>query len=351
MAFARWRVGDSAGRARVERALREIDGYQERQEANCSLRLDFQRGAERVIVRQFTNGTLTLQDATGARQSGLFAELRARIDSTIGGPAQNGTTTPRGSDGTATPRAAGGAERTRRVHASEGNGLDPATVFTGAWIGTDEAGKGDYFGPLVSAAVFVDERTAALLKELGVRDSKTLSDAQVRRLAGVVRQTVGSAGSTVVRLQPERYNTLYEEFRREGKSLNALLAWAHARAIEDLLAGGVATTNVLVDRFTDVEYIRARLLRSTQARSINLVALPRAEANVAVAAASILARTAFLDWLERTSRELGLGVPKGASVAVITAAREIVQRYGTAKLRELAKLHFKTTESVLHSKA
>lgn len=331
VSFGKWRLTQPDQRTRVEAALRALAGRlpapTERAEANCSLRLDFARRGERVIVRQFTNGTLTLQDATGSASSALFDELRACIETVVGAAA-------------ATPPSA-------EAHSLVTSGPDPATVFSGAWIGTDEAGKGDYFGPLVSAAVFVDTRTAAVLRELGVRDSKTLSDPRIRVLARAVRQTVGPTGAAVIRVPPERYNRLYEEFRREGKSLNALLAWAHARAIEDLLAAGAPTDNVLVDRFTDVGYIRARLLRATRARSINLVALPRAEANVAVAAASILARAAFVEWLERTSGELGLSLPKGASPAVVTAAREVVARDGQARLGDVAKLHFKTTELVL----
>ena len=317
--FAKWRLSTPIERSAVERAVRNLNGHREQSEANCAYRLDFLRDGERAIVRQFTNGTLTLQNVSG---SALFEDLQQRIESAVGA-----------SSAPTSPRAVAGP--------------DPATVFTTSWIGTDEAGKGDYFGPLVSAAVFVDERTAALLKELGVRDSKTLSDARVRQLARVVWQTVGRTGAAVVQLQPERYNELYEQFRHEGKSLNTLLAWAHARAIEDLLRNGTPTTNVLVDRFTDVEYIRSRLLRQARERSVNLIALPRAEANVAVAAASILARTTFLEWLERTSRELGITLPKGASVAVIQAAHAIVGRDGPERLRQLAKLHFKTSQAVL----
>jgi ribonuclease HIII len=328
--FGKWRLDQPAARARVEAALRGLDGPlpTERSEANCSLRLDFARGGERAIVRQFTNGTLTLQNANpnGAAPSALFDQLRACIEAAAGPAAPAAGATP--------------------VRAAS-DGPDPATVFTTAWIGTDEAGKGDYFGPLVSAAVFVDTRTSAILQELGVRDSKTLTDGRVRQLARTIQQTVGQPGAAVVRIRPERYNRLYDELRREGKSLNTLLAWAHARAIEDLLAAGVETDNVLVDRFTDVAYIRARLLRQSRARTLNLVALPRAEANVAVAAASILARASFVDWIERTSRELGLTLPKGASEAVVRVARQIVAQHGQDRLAALAKLHFKTTEQVL----
>jgi ribonuclease HIII len=319
--FAKWTVREPAQRARVEQALRARGGFVEGQEANCSLRLEFTARGERVIVRQFTSGTLTLQLASGsAGNAPLFDELHELITTVVGSA------------------AAAPAERAPR------SGPDPATIFSGSWIGTDEAGKGDYFGPLVSAAVHVFDTTAEQLRLLGVRDSKLMSDQQVRALASQVRSATVHA---VVEIRPERYNKLYADFRSEGKSLNTLLAWAHARAIEDLLKLGSPVRNVLVDQFTDVSYIRARLLREARTREINLVATPRAEANVAVAAASILARDRFLQWLANTSFSLKTRIPKGASVEVENAAREIVRRFGPDKLNELAKLHFKTTQRVL----
>jgi ribonuclease HIII len=316
--------------AKVAEALRARGGFVERQEANCSMRLDFAEGGERAIVRQFTNGTLTLQLASsdGGEASPLFAGLHGRIVDVLG-------------ESSGVPN---GAARPGRPSSPE---VDPAEVFTGSLIGTDEAGKGDYFGPLVSAAVFVDEQSAERLRVIGVRDSKLLSDAQVRQLAGQVRQMLGESAWSVVEIGPQSYNQLLPRFRQEGKSLNTLLAWGHARAIENLFQKGVTTTNILVDQFTDVAYIKARLLTEARARHVNLVAMPRAEANVAVAAASVLARDRFLSWLRRTSAELGSTVPKGAAPAADNAARAIVARYGAARLEELVKLHFKNTQRVL----
>jgi hypothetical protein len=107
-------------------------------------------------------------------------------------------------------------------------------------IGADESGKGDYFGPLVSAAVYVDERAAERLASIGVQDSKRLSDGRVRALAPQVREAVGSHGFKLTQLCPERYNLLYRSFSEQGRNLNHLLAWAHARSIEDVLLMGGA---------------------------------------------------------------------------------------------------------------
>jgi len=165
-------------------------------------------------------------------------------------------------------------------------------------IGTDEAGKGDFFGPLCTAGVYVDARTAEILRVVGVRDSKTVNDGTVRALARQIREvTDGKSALTVV--APRRYNELYTQMRSEGKNLNTLLAWTHTRVIEDLIKTGLRPAFILSDQFGDKRYIEQRLLVETRQSGIPLIQMPRAEADVAVAAASILARDAFLGWLER----------------------------------------------------
>jgi ribonuclease HIII len=173
--------------------------------------------------------------------------------------------------------------------------------------------------------------------DIGVADSKKLSDMRVTKLAPQIRQRVRF---TITVLAPPRYNDLYEQFRREGRRLNDLLAWAHARSLEDLLAAGSDPAYAIVDQFADARVIERRLLAGTRERGLRVVQFPRAEADVAVAAASILARDEFL-------RRLG-GLPKGGgSVQVVAAGREIATRGGEGALRRLAKLHFATTARVL----
>ncbi|HEX2084352.1 MAG TPA: ribonuclease HIII [Solirubrobacteraceae bacterium] len=203
------------------------------------------------------------------------------------------------------------------------------------WAGLDESGKGDYFGPLVSAAVEVDP--SDLLVDLAVADSKRLSDARVRALAPAIRERVRF---TITVLAPPRYNDLYEQLRREGRRLNDLLAWAHARSLEDLLAAGARPAYAIVDQFADARVVEGRLLAGTRERALPVHQFPRAEADVAVAAASIVARDEFL-------RRLG-GLPKGGgSPQVVAAARAVVERGGPGALRKVAKLHFATTDRVL----
>jgi ribonuclease HIII len=240
-----------------------------------------------------------------------------------------------------------GASVARVRSAIEGSakrpGDAPEVVVELPAIGTDESGKGDYFGPLVAAGVYVDEVSAQRLAGAGVRDSKTLSDSKALALYPEILEACGGRVA-VVELTPERYNALYEEMKREGKNLNTLLAWGHAKAIEEVLSKvdcGVA----IADQFANERFIKGKL--QEKGRRIRLVQMPRAEAHIAVAAASVVARARFLRRLELLSEEYGVKLPKGASSAVVEAARRLVRLRGPASLRGAAKLHFKTTDEVL----
>jgi ribonuclease HIII len=126
--------------------------------------------------------------------------------------------------------------------------------------------------------------------------------------------------------------------------LNRLLAWGHARALENLLQQ-VDCSLAISDQFGDERLILHAL--QGKGKQIRLVQRTKAEADLAVAAASVLARADFLLRLDRLSQEVGTTLPKGASPAVELAARMVVKKHGREKLGQLAKLHFKTTERVL----
>ena len=210
-------------------------------------------------------------------------------------------------------------------------------------IGTDESGKGDYFGPLVSAGVYVDLNTKPLLEKLGVRDSKKLNDNQIRAIAQSIKKVCANQFS-VIEISPETYNNLYNQFKSEGKNLNVLLAWAHAKAIEEVLSK-VECKNVLSDKFADEKFIISKL--QEKGKRITLRQEHKAETNIAVAAASILARERFLEKLKKLSMALGIELPKGASPHVIEQAKKVVEKSGEDALRKIAKIHFKTTDLVI----
>jgi ribonuclease HIII len=209
-------------------------------------------------------------------------------------------------------------------------------------IGTDESGKGDYFGPLVTAGVFVNIASKPLLEKVGVRDSKKISDNKIIEIAASIKKICFNQYS-VIEISPETYNKLYRKFKSEGKNLNTLLAWAHAKAIEEVLTR-VECKNVLSDKFADEKYIIEKL--QEKGKKINLRQEHKAESNVAVAAASILARERFLVKLKNISQEYGITLSKGASSLVIEQAQNLISKYGFEILNKIAKVHFKTTESL-----
>jgi ribonuclease HIII len=202
-------------------------------------------------------------------------------------------------------------------------------------IGTDESGKGDYFGPLVVGAVYVrDGADEEFLRGLEVRDSKRISD---RRVAVLAAEVAKKLPHSRVAIGPARYNELYESLG----NLNRILAWAHARAIENLAEAFPAATRAVTDKFGDDAYVARALMK--RGRGLELVQKVRAEEDVAVAAASVVARAEFLRRLERLSKSAGMPLPKGASASVEEAARRLVQKKGKGSLKEFAKVHFKTT--------
>jgi len=210
-------------------------------------------------------------------------------------------------------------------------------------IGTDESGKGDYFGPLVSAGVYVDEQTAKDLMVYGVKDSKKLSDSKNSELAQKVAE-ICEGRFAIIEISPEKYNDLYEQFKREKKNLNTLLAWGHAKAIEEILSK-VDCKVAVADQFADESFILGKL--QEKGKKLELIQMHKAEENIAVAAASILARARFLEKLSKLSNEYKIDLPKGASQTVIENAKKFVDMYGKELLRKVAKLHFRTTTEVL----
>ena len=205
-------------------------------------------------------------------------------------------------------------------------------------IGIDESGKGDYFGPLVIAAVFVDATTQGELRLMEVRDSKKISDGRVLEMAIDIKTI---CPHSVIAIGPQKYNELYAKI----KNLNRLLAWGHAKTLENLLERGVTCERAISDQFGDERLILNVLQEKGQ--KITLEQRPRAESDLAVAAASILARAEFLIRLKRLSSEVGTTLPKGASPAVELAAKMVIKKHGQDRLGTIAKLHFKTTKAVL----
>ena len=314
----RYDIADAGTRRGILEALENLGPTERRTEDWCDWVLAFEDEGERLVLKQYRKGTLMVQGRAGHLLQVILHVLSPFLDE----PAETG------GDGSGGGSGSGGAG-TRKLPLPH--------------IGTDESGKGDYFGPLVVSGVLVETRTRERLVTLGIRDSKKLGDATCRKLAAEIRRIcVGKYREVII--PPERYNTLYEEFRREGRNLNHLLAWGHARTIESLLESAPCQLAV-TDQFGNESYIRSRLMK--KGREIELIQEHRGERYLAVAAASILARDRFLEYLERLSGEAGLTLPKGAGAPVVEAGRKYVERHGVDKLPSVAKMHYKTTAQVV----
>ncbi|NQU40436.1 MAG: ribonuclease HIII [Lentisphaerae bacterium] len=212
---------------------------------------------------------------------------------------------------------------------------------TAPHMGVDESGKGDFFGPIVIVSAYIDPALAETMRKMDVKDSKQItSDKKALRLGEELRNLLGNRHS-VVKIGPSAYNRLYSKMR----SVNTLLAWGHARAIENLLEVIPDCPQAISDQFGSKEQVERALMKKGQ--KIELVQRHKAESDLAVAAASIIAREMFLRSLKQQEEYHKTTMPKGASAGVREWAVELVKKKGPTVLLETAKCHFKTTDQVL----
>ena len=208
-------------------------------------------------------------------------------------------------------------------------------------IGVDESGKGDFFGPLIIAGVFIDEASGEALAKTRVRDSKLIkSDREIITIAGEIRE-ITRGRFAVVTLRNETYNNLY---RRIG-NLNRLLAWGHARVIENVLEKVPDCPRALSDKFGADYLIRNALME--KGRKIILEQKTKGESDIAVAAASILAREQFVREMNRLSEEFQMEIPRGANSIVKQRANAIIDKFGVGALERCVKTHFKTYDELM----
>jgi len=215
--------------------------------------------------------------------------------------------------------------------------------FDYLWVGSDESGKGDFFGPLVVAAVMVNKDIAKKLLNFGVRDSKALTDGKIAELAKKIEAIAPL--HTVLALTPEMYNLRYTQLQAEHKNLNNLLAYGHAQALNQTLAQNEKCKFALVDRFTQNNAIE-KLVKS-KFPLVTVVQQPKAEADMAVAAASILARAKFVEIMAKLSALAGCTLPKGGGAQATQCAQELLLSHDRAFLRQLVKEHFANYKTLI----
>jgi ribonuclease HIII len=321
-------IQNSTLQDQIQMALQKLGPTESRSEQYCKYSFKFVTSNETLTVKQYTSGKLLLQGLAGPLYKSIlecvvplykihFPKADISLESLLG----LNNTKPRSQD----PALNNGLVEVPLPH-----------------IGTDESGKGDYFGPMVIAGVLIDSTTEITLKELGVKDSKALTDKRSKELAVKIRHLLPGKYEEI-EILPERYNHLYEQFKAEGKNLNHLLAWGHARAIESLLLKG-SCSHAIADQFGDENYIRSKLME--KGKKLKLIQLPKGERYIAVAAASILACDRFLSRMEMLRETYKIELPKGASDSVVNVGKQFVQIYGDHSLGKIAKLHHKTTEKI-----
>ncbi len=281
----------------------------------------FQGRDPNAIITFYRSGKVVLQGRGIDAWVLALEELGGAVRKRAGGDSQ--VELPTSVEGDATPFAAALAKL-------------PNPTPT-AWVGVDECGKGDYFGPLIVAAARVDASQLPLLAELGVADSKALTDKKIRAIEKDIAAVVPFA---CVVLMPPKYNDLYGKIG----NLNRLLAWGHATAAENVLEQADAEL-ILSDQFAKANLIGPKL--KERGKRCRFVQRTKAEDDPAVACASVFARAEFLRRMEQLERDHDVKLHKGAGSPVLAAARKIVKEHGADALGNLAKLHFRTTQKVV----
>lgn len=300
-----------------ERALRELlagNDFAFSQPAHTF----WQGRGEGAVVSFYTSGKVVVQGKEADRWAGI---VEAAADGTVHRRAA------------APARSAGAAASVGGAPFAAGIAMLPEPK-PNAWVGIDETGKGDYFGPLVVVAARVEVAQLPLLAELGVDDSKKLTDKRALAIAADLEKVVPYRSMV---LMPTKYNELYA---RIG-NLNQLLAWAHAATAEDVLEVADAEL-ILSDQFSKANLVERRL--KERGRQCRYQQRTKAEDDPAVGAASILARAVFVRRMAQLSESFGIELPKGAGPPVLAAARRIVAERGPEALGDVAKLHFRTTQ-------
>lgn len=239
------------------------------------------------------------------------------------------------------------ATKKKSVAANSGNYAPPPTIGQLSIIGSDEVGTGDYFGPITVTAAYVSNDKIELLKELGVKDSKDLNDTQITKIA---EQIIPIIPHSLLILRNEKYNELEQSGMNQGK----LKAMLHNQAVSKVLTivkSENKVDGILIDQFCQPEvffnYLRDKSVPWKS--SENIYFSTKAEGvHIAVAAASIIARYAFVKEFEKLSKMAGFELPKGAGPKVDQKAAEFIKKYGEASLTKVAKLHFANTDKAKH---
>ncbi len=285
-------------------------------------------GYQFKMERNGEKATLTAYNGKGGRKlvwGGVESSLRAELQEAVGGYGIAHTA------GTTKREAKAAANFVETYFSPQ------EVLWHGKWAGSDESGKGDFFGPLVVAAVVVDATTAAKLQAAGVKDCKLLTDKKSLELEEVIKENV--VDYSVLELRPQFYNLRYEQLKEQGDNLTQLLSSGHINALTQVLEKHLECEGALIDQFTKSNVIVNTLKKRFPAMQFKQQV--KAESDLAVAAASVLARAKFLRTMEELSLLAGEdALPKGGGEAATACAKRLAERLGKEALRNFVKLHF-----------
>ena len=209
-------------------------------------------------------------------------------------------------------------------------------------IGSDEVGTGDYFGPIVVVASFVNKDDISFLGELKVTDSKALSDDYIKKIAPQIMQRIPYSAYV---LNNEEYN----KFHNENLNMNKIKAILHNKVLLNMVNKNYQYDKIIVDEFTPARNYYG-YLTDVKDKVTNITFIQKAESKcLSVACSSIIARFIFLKLIHEMSEELGSNVPKGAGLQVDEFAKKIVKEQGFNILKKYVKLNFKNTQKIKES--
>lgn len=211
------------------------------------------------------------------------------------------------------------------------------------WVGSDECGKGDFFGPLIVCGFYLDKKDLNTIKKIGVYDSKKLKQEQIIAIAKELYKQFNNNIECLI-LKPTKYNELYANFAGQHKNLNDLMAWAHSKVLDNLINKHQQIEGVFIDQFSPSK--KASMMLKKLHPQMQIIERPDGEQDYAVAAASIIARYQLLQSFELMSRFYKMKFKMGAGAGVKTTAQSFIKLYGKDRLGEVIKLHFKTTNEL-----
>lgn len=292
-------------RSQIRERLLQIEGAIMGFEQYCEYKIEFVCLKKKITVKQYQSGKLVVQGS----DTGFLDKIINQIEDVVGESNNN---------------------KKREVSAD--------IKATAPFIGSDESGKGDFFGPLVVCAFWANIQIATELEKLDVKDSKMLSNKNCAKIAKTIREEYSSFFKEVI-LLPKEYNILYSRFKQKGESLNQLLGYLHSLAIKNIWDKRQANS-IIVDKFGNENDVKRYFDKSHS--EAKFICIPRGESQTVVAAASIIARDRFVREMSILSDNIGEDIPFGAGPQVVDFAKDFIRKYGPDKLSEYAKTHFST---------